>query len=90
MIWAGSNEFVFQQIEDDQYDFLAMLGLEPTDAWLWVCPKVVARQHATVQHDGDSPWIRFVLGKQGAWMSSYGGNIQQALATLTGQLGAPP
>jgi hypothetical protein len=90
MIWAGSNEFVFQQIEDDPYDYLVMLGLEPADAWLWICPKAVARQNATVQHAGDSPWIRFVLGRRGVWMAPFGGNIQNALGTLTGQLGAPP
>jgi hypothetical protein len=89
MLWSRSNEFVFQQIERDNYDRLAMLGLEPADAWLWVCPLKVARQHATTQHDGDSPWIRFVLGNQGAWMSRYGGSIQNALATVTAQLGPP-
>jgi hypothetical protein len=32
-----AGTFVFEQIEDDNYAFLAMLGLRPHDAFLWLC-----------------------------------------------------
>ena len=91
MLWTDGG-LRFEQVEDDPYDHLAMLGLEPsdTDAFLWLAPKALVRQHAVVQHAGDSPWIRFRPNAVPAWLTPFGGSVGLAAQTFANQVGAPP
>jgi len=50
-LWA-SGVFKFQQLRDQDYEHLCLLGLEPQAARLWTVPKLVALQHARGQHTG--------------------------------------
>ncbi len=90
MGWSGSKTFKFQQIEDDPYTDLAMLGLEPADAWFWLCPKAVAWANASGQHRTDSRWIQLAANRAPAWLKTYGGHIASAQALCLAQLGTPP
>jgi hypothetical protein len=89
MSWAGARVFKFQQIEDDPYTHLAMLGLEPATAWFWLCPKEAAWKKAEAQHRGESRWIQVSIGRPPKWLEAYGGLIDTAQATRTAQLGKP-
>jgi hypothetical protein len=89
MAWGGDGDFIFQQIEDDAYTHLAMLGLEPTTAWFWLCPKLVAWNNAEAQHRSDSRWIQFHSSRPPEWLQSSGGHIDTAQATCTAHLGNP-
>lgn len=89
MAWSGGDVFKFQQIERGKYTHLAMLGLEPQAAGLWICPKDLAFDNAEHQHRAESRWIQFGIGNPPKWLRPYGGDIDAALATCRTQLGDP-
>ncbi len=88
-----NNSCIFQQIQDEQYDFLAMLGLgrgPSNDADLWICTKEIAFQNAGIQHDNGSRWVTFQRAAPPTWLASHGGPIADAAKTLAAALGSPP
>lgn len=87
MAWGGGDGFKFQQIEDDPYSHVAMLGLQPNDAWFWLCKKSVARARSGGQHRQESRWIVIQLGHVPAWLP--GGHIDDAKKTCISELGKP-
>jgi hypothetical protein len=89
MAWSGQKNFVFQQIEDVPYTHLAMLGIEPINAWFWMCPKSVAYDYSTSQHGFDSRQIRFSIDHLPAWLDEYGGDISVFEETCLRRLGSP-
>jgi hypothetical protein len=90
MAWnTSADSLTFQQIEDDPYTHLAMLGLQPADAWFWICPKSVVLHHSTPQHKKPSRWIHFAIGLEPTWLAAHGGGIARARAACSGELGAP-
>ena len=46
--WS-SDMFVFQGIRDFRYDVAALLGIAPSEAYLWIVPKPVLWQHAKIR-----------------------------------------
>lgn len=87
--WNNGN-FVFEQIRDDPYDFLAMLGLCPDDAFIWLCPKNVALAVSAGQQAPQSRWIHVDPKAPPAGFSGYGGPIADAAITFGAVLGPPP
>jgi hypothetical protein len=64
-------------------------GLQPNDAWFWLCPKTVAFQNATSQHRKESRWVELSAAHVPAWLSKYGGHIAGVNAVFLAQLGKP-
>ncbi len=89
MLWT-TGHFKFQQIEDDGYDHLALLGLEPASAWLWICTKKDAFANATAQHKSQSRWIVLTTKRIPPWLIPRGGPIAVGATTLQVALGPPP
>lgn len=74
--------YKFQQIRDQEYDFLFCLGISPLDVHAWALPKEVLDDHVighSGQHLGagarDTFWISFKVGQEYAWMRPYGGSL---------------
>lgn len=87
-LWA-SGVYKFQQIRDQNYEYLACLGLSPFDAHCWVISKGLLRMHVighTPQHTGksgtDTFWLSFLPGSPPTWLSSCGGTLTQAFQVL--------
>ncbi len=89
MAWSGSKSLKFQQIEQDAYTHLLLLGLEPKDAWFWLSPQAVSWANAGGQHRQESRWIQFSVNRAPKWLAQYGGTIAKAQATCLAQLGSP-
>jgi hypothetical protein len=87
--WNSGN-FVFEQIRDDPYDFLAMLGLCPEDAFIWLCPKHVALAESASQQAPQSRWIHVDPVTPPIGFAGCGGPIADAAVTFKTVLGAPP
>jgi hypothetical protein len=85
-----AGTFVFEQIEDDNYAFLAMLGLRPHDAFLWLCTKTLALTNSVAQHKRPSRWVVFEPAQPPAWLAPHGGHVSNASTTLGNALGPPP
>lgn len=94
-LWENGN-YCFQQIRDQKYDLLLLLGISPHDAHCWVLKKrdiidlwkikhVISGQH-TGQQSTETAWIQ-VPPNTKSFLSPYGGTLEIAierLAALTG------
>jgi len=84
--WA-SGAYVFQQIRDQRYDLVLLLGLSPFMASCWVVPKAIflespMKPGLTHQHGGraghDTMWLQFHSTNPPAWLSPFGGTLAAA------------
>lgn len=89
-VWAG-GDYVFQQIRDQRYDSVLLLGLSPFAASCWVIPKTVIMDDTpkaglTYQHGGqrgrDTRWLRFRADSPPSWLAPYGGTLAAAYERL--------
>ena len=90
-LWE-SGVYKFQQIRDQNYDYLFALGISPFDAHAWVIPKEVLMEPAegiTHQHGGargrDTRWLSCKPGEEYEWMKQYGGtlgNVRSIIASF--------
>lgn len=92
-LWADKGIYKFQQIRDQEYDYLIFLGLSPSEAHCWLIPKSefhLGREGVSHQHGGkkgtDTLWIEFHASKPPKWLESYGGTLEKAVE-LMGQKG---
>ena len=88
-LWAKTGQYTFQQIRDQEYDYLICLGLSPTEAHCWLIPKSevhVGREGVSHQHGGkagtDTLWLSFPASKAPKWRDSYGGSLEQATSLM--------
>ncbi len=88
------GEYRFQQIRDQDYEYLFALGVSPFDAHAWVIPKSVLMRHVMGrmgQHTGadatDTSWLRVKVGEEPGWLTEWGGTLAKArdlLAAMNG------
>lgn len=84
-LWEKGG-YTFQQIRDQRYAHLVLLGVSPFDAHCWVVPKPVAWANAPAQHGGaqgkDTKWIRFHPEAPPSWLVPFGGSLAQGFKVL--------
>lgn len=83
-LWK-SNVYKFQQIRDQEYDYLVCLGVSPFDAHCWVISKTLLYCHVighTPQHTGrtgkDTFWISVSPASPPGWLRKSGGRLAAA------------
>ena len=73
--------YKFQQLRDQDYEYVICLGISPFDAHRWVIPKAVVWARASSQHGGsqgiDTRWLSFEAASPAAWLADYGGRLAQ-------------
>jgi hypothetical protein len=90
-LWK-SGVYKFQQLRDQNYEFVICLGVSPNDAHCWVIPKAEimrrwgARDGVVPQHGGsggtDTAWLSFDVASVPPWLAAYGGTLAQAARVL--------
>jgi hypothetical protein len=84
-LWK-SGGYKFQQLRDQDYEFVFCLGISPERVHAWLIPKAIAWEHAIPQHGGsigtDTKWLGFQADNPPHWMSEYGGSLSDVLAIL--------
>jgi hypothetical protein len=84
-LWEN-DIYVFQQIRNQNYQYLFCLGISPFAVHAWVIPKEIAWQNATPQHGGkagqDTKWIRVSPLQPPEWLNPYGGDVDTAIIVL--------
>lgn len=90
-LWEG-GQYVFQQLRNQQYDFIFCLGISPQEGHAWVIPKKVIQDGIgrypglTPQHGGkagkDTAWLTVRPDSPQEWLRHYGGDLTEALAIL--------
>jgi len=83
-LWR-SGVYKFQQIRDQDYDYLICLGISPFDAHGWVVPKDILLKYVighTPQHTGkrgtDTFWLTIGPSNPPQWLQPYGGELARA------------
>lgn len=83
-LWK-SGIYKFQQIRDQNYDYLFALGISPYDAHAWVLPKSILHREVIGrmgQHTGadatDTAWLSVRVGAEHKWLEPYGGSLATA------------
>jgi len=83
-LWK-SGMYKFQQIRDQNYDYVFALGISPFDAHAWVIPKPVLKQYVIGhmgQHTGasatDTSWLSVKVGEEPDWLTDCGGSLAKA------------
>jgi hypothetical protein len=80
-----SGVFTFQQLRDQEYTHVILLGVRPSSLQLWCVPKAIVLQHATGQHTGgtatETMWLSFPADTPPEWLDGYGGSDAAALAS---------
>lgn len=81
-LWYNADEkklgFKFQQIRDQDYEYVFLLGYVPNgDLWMWNIPKSIIWHNTDGQHGGqygDVKWSdKIIPGNIPDWMNNYGG-----------------
>lgn len=84
-LWE-SGIYKFQQIRDQNYDYVICLGLSPFDVHCWVILKEVIREHTPPQHGGkrgkDTQWLSFRATAPPAWLGKLGGDPARAMEII--------
>jgi hypothetical protein len=89
-LWE-SGIYKFQQIRDQKYDLMVLLGVCPFDAHCWVITKETLREHVIGahgmgQHGGggasETSWVSFPPAEPPAWLRRHGGNLRLAVERL--------
>jgi len=80
-LWEGA-EFKFQQIRDEEYDFLLFVGICPQDVYAWFIPKNVVLTQlrgSSGQHTGkgasETFWETVRPSAPPRWMAEYGDRL---------------
>jgi len=50
-LWQA-GQYVFQQLRNQDYEYVFLLGVSPHEVSVWMPPKAVAFEHAIPQHGG--------------------------------------
>ena len=78
--------YKFQQIRDQDYEFVICLGSSPFAVHCWVIPKDIIMENTTGQHGGktakDTGWLSFRPESPPEWLAPYGGSLSAALVLL--------
>lgn len=81
-----SGEFRFQQIRNQNYRYVILLGVMPQELRVWILPKKVALKYSTPQHTGkegaETRWLSFPADKPPKWLARYGGQVTNGLAAV--------
>ncbi|CAN5182184.1 hypothetical protein BH11ACT5_BH11ACT5_01160 [soil metagenome] len=87
-LWR-SNIYRFQQIRDQQYDYILCVGLSPADIHAWLIPKTDALEHLrgiAGQHTGaeatETYWITASPGRNENWLDEYGDQLSEVRSAL--------
>jgi hypothetical protein len=82
----NSGSFTFLGIRDFDYDVVALLGIAPSEAYLWIVPKPVLWARARPQERGasgrGSKWLAFPTNNPPEWLCRWGGSFAEARNAL--------
>lgn len=91
--------FRFEQLKDDDYEYIFCLGVQPDVAFAWLIPKsqIVLngvwqeRDGLTGQHRGqaavDTYWLAVKPENVQLWLQPFGGTIEQLAAVAAHHFG---
>ena len=79
-LW-NNGKYNFQQIRNDDSDYVLCFGISPTEAHCWVLELKYAIGNAKRQHELEY-WISFTPKNPPRWLDGFGGSLDQAYEVL--------
>jgi hypothetical protein len=83
--WNSGN-FTFLELRDFDYDVAALLGIAPSEVYLWIVPKPILLRYARSQQRGasgrGSKWVKFRVDRVPEWLRRWGGSFAEAQIAL--------
>jgi hypothetical protein len=80
--WRDKNEYWFQQVRDQDYDFCFCLGVSPFEVHAWLIPKGALLDHIIGhkgQHGGEAAketaLLKVPIGAEPDWIKPYGNRL---------------
>ncbi|HYD93258.1 MAG TPA: hypothetical protein VEB18_02265 [Candidatus Paceibacterota bacterium] len=85
-LWEGGS-YRFQQLRDQNYDYLLCLGVSPFTVHAWIMKKSeIPFDMLKHQHKGkqglDTWWFSVTPGKEPEWLKQHGGTLEDVLTVL--------
>lgn len=85
-LWENGG-YTFQQIRDQNYEYLICLGISPFDAHAWIFKKKnIPFSRLKHQHGGsrgrDTWWLTFPPNRPPTWMRKYSGKLRDVYQVL--------
>lgn len=87
-LWE-TNIYKFQQLRDQDYEYVVCLGISPFEAHCWVINKKVLKQYVIGhmgQHTGsggqETAWFAVNPQAPPSWLLPFGGTLEQAYKVL--------
>ena len=83
--------YKFQQLRDQNYEFIFFLGISPHAAHAWVFPKTeipfdeLPKQHGG-KHGTATWWVSFIPNNPPQWMRKQSGNLSEVCDVFLGHL----
>jgi len=87
LMW-NKGSIKFQNIRDNEFDFVLCLGIYPHKAFGWLIPKneiwvngaiLKDRPGIKSQHKGADAWVHIDPDNVQAWLKPYGGTIDEMI-----------
>ncbi len=82
-LWTDFPRYTFQQLRDQDYDYVFLLGISPFDAHAWFVPKSevtynrppeLMPQH-NPKKEPNTRWLTFEAANPPAWLTRFGGSL---------------
>lgn len=97
-LWKNGS-YTFQQLRDQNYNFVICLGISPFDAHCWVLPKDVIMEKWRAgeigpQHGGqagrDTAWLHVNPNSIPDWLQEWGGDLSKVSSLVSKVTGKSP
>ena len=87
-LWSN-GQYLFQQIRDQEYDYLLCLGISPFSSHAWIMKKSeIPFDRLKHQHGGsrgrDTWWLTVKPMVPPEWLGQFGGTLGDVLTTMKG------
>lgn len=83
-LWK-TRVYKFQQLRDQDYEYVICLGLSPFSAHWWVFPKQVGLANTLGQHGGPQGSVKWLVlnpSSPPAWLENYGNSFRRAIQII--------
>ena len=88
-LWADDGLYKFQQIRDQNYEYVFCIGISPFEVHAWFIPKselLVTRPGLSHQHGGasgsDTMWLSVDQLAVHGWLKPFGGTLTKVQALM--------
>lgn len=88
-LWSDGDQYVFQQIRNQEYDVCLCVGISPSKIHCWLIPKeqlVTDKEGFGPQHGGskgkDTKWLHIDPDQPQKWLAPFGSSLHDCVVSM--------